>query len=602
MCLEVFPMTPIQLTRCEMRLLVQQLIPQLTQETTQKPAQKLLIQQSLRTLMIGPLLVTEISFLMQPGFAQVSPVSFTPASQFPLDPAAARAPDIPSGIDSIASESDPPASGLQSQVTSVDRLSDIQLTDWAFQALQSLVERYGCIAGYPDGSFQGQRTLSGDEFAAGVNACLDRINELIATSTEDLIAQADLATLNRLQQSFAPELARLRGRVDGLDARTAELAASQFSTTTTLTGQVIFAVNGGGFEGDRILAPDGSILTDENPNPSFIYRASLDFNTSFSGTDLLKLRIDTGNNGVFDNAAGVLEPNFGSGLDYSIKPPRNQDFGLSRLYYSFQPVADLTVSIGPDMRITDYVDRNSYANLSFRDFSTQALINNPILLPINGPVAGASLDWNPGNGPVSVRAMYGAADAANPGNEQQPVRGVASFNRVLYPDSLTDLDGLGDRGLFGATYQGTIEVEYAPSRNLALRLQYAGGDVFDHRFDAFGVNAEWRLWSAVALFGRYGFATYNNTTFGTVHPQSWMAGVAFPDLLLPGALGGIAIGQPLIESEVGNATQTNVEAFYNLPINDNIRITPTFQLIANPANQEDNGTIITGTLRTVFSF
>lgn len=34
------------------------------------------------------------------------------------------------------------------QVTSVSQLSDVKATDWAFQALQSLVERYGCIAGY----------------------------------------------------------------------------------------------------------------------------------------------------------------------------------------------------------------------------------------------------------------------------------------------------------------------------------------------------------------------------------------------------------------------------------------------------------------------
>ncbi|NJO71736.1 MAG: S-layer homology domain-containing protein, partial [Oscillatoriales cyanobacterium RM1_1_9] len=48
----------------------------------------------------------------------------------------------------------------QSQVTSVSQLSDVQPTDWAFQALQSLVERYGCVAGYPDGTFKGNRSLS----------------------------------------------------------------------------------------------------------------------------------------------------------------------------------------------------------------------------------------------------------------------------------------------------------------------------------------------------------------------------------------------------------------------------------------------------------
>ncbi|RUT09885.1 hypothetical protein DSM106972_003800 [Dulcicalothrix desertica PCC 7102] len=81
-----------------------------------------------------------------------------------------------------------------------------------------------------------------------------------------------------------------------------------------------------------------------------------------------------------------------------------------------------------------------------------------------------------------------------------------------------------------------------------------------------------------------------------------MAGIAFPDLFKEGALAGIAIGQPFIENAVGNATQTNFEAFYNLPVSDNIRITPLIQVITNPANQEDNGTIFTGTLRTVFSF
>jgi hypothetical protein len=38
------------------------------------------------------------------------------------------------------------AQGSMAQVTSVSQLSDVQPTDWAFQALQSLVERYGVIA------------------------------------------------------------------------------------------------------------------------------------------------------------------------------------------------------------------------------------------------------------------------------------------------------------------------------------------------------------------------------------------------------------------------------------------------------------------------
>lgn len=61
-------------------------------------------------------------------------------------------------------------------------------------------------------------------------------------------------------------------------------------------------------------------------------------------------------------------------------------------------------------------------------------------------------------------------------------------------------------------------------------------------------------------------------------------------------MAGIAAGQPFIESAVGNATQTNFEAFYNFPVNDNIRVTPLVQVITNPANQDSNSTIFTGTL------
>jgi hypothetical protein len=130
----------------------------------------------------------------------------------------------------------------QSQVTSVSQFSDVQPTDWAFQALQSLVERYGCIAGYPNSTFRGNRALTRYEFAAGLNACLDRVNELIATATADLVTKQDLATLQRLQEEFSAELATLRGRVDSLEARTAELEAHQFSTTTKLVGEAVFGV------------------------------------------------------------------------------------------------------------------------------------------------------------------------------------------------------------------------------------------------------------------------------------------------------------------------------------------------------------------------
>jgi porin len=497
-----------------------------------------------------------------------------------------------------------------SQVTNVNQLSDVQPTDWAFQALQSLVERYGCIAGYPNGTFRGNRAMTRYEFAAGLNACLNRVNELIATATADLVKKEDLATLQKLQEQFTAELATLRGRVDALESKSAELEANQFSTTTKLLGQVIMSANAGGFSGNRIVDPTGRrVLATTNPNPTVLYRASIGLNTSFTGTDLLKVQLDGASGSIVDgrpdagrdNAAGVLEPFFGSQIDYSIKPATVNTIDIGRLYYTFKPTKDLAVSFGPDIRTTDYVDRNSYAYLSFLDFSTQAFINNYLLFPIDGPSSGAAIDWKPGNGPISVRALYAATNASNPGDRGLLI-GTAGFTNLLYPGLNPAANVASKRGIFGSTYQSTAEIEYAPSRAFAVRLQYSGGEIIDKRFDVFGVNAELTLAEKFGVFGRYGYGNYSGTDFGDIKPNYWMAGIAMRDLFTRGALAGIAVGQPFVVNQIGNSTQTNYEAFYNYPFSRNIQITPTFQVIQNAGNQSSNGTIYTGTLRTVFSF
>jgi hypothetical protein len=484
---------------------------------------------------------------------------------------------------------------LVSQVTSVSKFADVQPTDWAFGALQLLVERYGVIAGYPNGSFQGNRAMTRYEFAAGLSAALDAVNEFISTGRGNIVSRDDLATLQRLTEEFATELTALRERLDILESGNAELQANQFSTTTKLTGQAIIAVNAGGFDGERIINATGREIASQDPNSTILYRAVLDFNTSFVGTDQLKIRIDTGSNGGDDNIAGFLEPNFGSVIDYSIKPSIDNNIALSRLFYTLRPFPNFTVSLGPEIRTTDYIDRNQYADLSFRDFSTLALVNNYILFPIFGPSAGAAVDWNPKAGALSVRALYAASDAANPSDEGI-IRGAALFSGLLYPNRG------GNRGLFGDTYQSSIELEYALSRVFAVRLQYSGGELFDNRFDVFGLNFELAFSPQIAIFGRYGYGNYKETDFGNIKPNYWMAGVTLRDWLIPGSVAGIAAAQPFIASEIGNATQTNYEAFYKLPINDNISVTPSIQVITHPANQDANDRIVTGTLRTVFLF
>ncbi|MBD0334893.1 MAG: S-layer homology domain-containing protein [Cyanobacteria bacterium Co-bin13] len=84
------------------------------------------------------------------------------------------------------------------QITSVSQLSDVLLSDWAYQALQSWIEQYGCIQGYLDRTYRGNAAITRYEFAAGLNACLDVVAQLMGTG----IDPNDLATIRRLQEEF----------------------------------------------------------------------------------------------------------------------------------------------------------------------------------------------------------------------------------------------------------------------------------------------------------------------------------------------------------------------------------------------------------------
>ena len=199
-----------------------------------------------------------------------------PAALGLLAPVAANATEL-----NINGVSDYAATG--EQVTSITQFSDVYPTDWAYQALSNLIERYGCVAGYPNGTYRGNRAMTRFEAAALLNACLDRVTEV----TDEL---------KRLMKEFEKELAILKGRVDGLEARVGELEATQFSTTTKLTGKAtmtIGATSYGGDKTDELKDKDGNYLgTDAT---SFSYRTTLNLNTSFTGKDLLYTRLRTGN-------------------------------------------------------------------------------------------------------------------------------------------------------------------------------------------------------------------------------------------------------------------------------------------------------------------
>jgi Carbohydrate-selective porin, OprB family len=485
-------------------------------------------------------------------------------------------------------------SGAIAQVLTINPPSDLRSTNWAFQSLQSLSQRYQCVS--PNFLSRETSILTRDEFAPEIEACIYKLDRLLTSKLKDRVSQQDLNSLQRLQSEFAPELKAIEQKVDLLEQRTNQLESQQFLPNTKITGQAIFAINAGTFSGNQIIAPRGALVSQNQPNITSLYRVSFDLNTSFNRTDLLKVRLVSASNGIGDNAAGFLEPNFGSVLDFAV--PGREQVSLGRLYYTFKPIEDLSVTIGPQIVAPDFVDKNRYANVSFRDFSTAAITNNFILLARPGG-AGAAIDWKPKLSPFAVRGVYIASSGAVSLPENQQFFGGGTANDIrLFPIA----GGGATGGLFGDPYLGIIELEYAPIKSLTMRLQYSSGELLGSKFGVVGVNADFAITPQIGLFARYGSGSYPNTTLGDIRPQYWSAGIAFQDLFTKNDLAGIGVAQPFILREVGNATQTNFEVFYNIPVSKSLSITPIVQVITNPANQSSNGSIVTGTLRAVFSF
>jgi hypothetical protein len=485
------------------------------------------------------------------------------------------------------------------QVTSVSQLSDVQPTDWAFQALQSLVERYGCIAGYPDGTYRGNRALTRYEFAAGLNACLDQVLALVSGDDGE---PEDLATIRRLQEEFAAELATLRGRVDALEARTAELEANQFSTTTKLEGQVIFAAYGVA-AGDR----DGGQKIDRVP--AFGDRVRLEFNTSFTGDDLLFTRLQASNIDAF-STTGTHEGNLYFADD------NGNDIEIDALKYEF-PIGDRLAATlvanggaSDDLAptINPFLDGDGNAG-SLTRFGTRASIFYLM------EQAGAGLTYT-FNDRVSLSAGYYAPEPSNPAQKNGlfngPYGAIAQLN-------LTPIEGLE----VGLTYINAYNQEMGTGSDLSNFSSFS-----EERFgaaipviqNAYGIELSWAIADKVALGGWVGYTDSKtlSTLGGTVdrgdmETWNWAASLAFPDLGTPGSVAGILVGmEPRtrgvsdgLRQDLGGAdtnTSLHIEGFYQWQVSDHIAITPSIIAITNPGFNDDNDTLVIGAVRTLFSF
>ena len=484
-----------------------------------------------------------------------------------------------------------------SQVTNVNQLRDVSPTDWAYEALRSLVDRYGCISGFPNQTYRGNQALSRYEFAAGLNSCLNQIERLIAS--QGSVGQEDLDTINRLAQEFEAELATVAGRVDELESRTAVLEDSQFSTTTKLKGEVIFAI------ADSFGDVEGQ---DDPTETTFGDRVRLNFDTSFTGKDRLRTRLQAGNIVEFDEDIGEG----GIGLDSArlgFDANSDNDVGIDKLTYRTRLFDD---------RVTFYVGA---AGL---DTDNIFEVHNPIL---ESSGSGALSRFSRRN-PILYRA--GGSEGAGIGgsisflDEKVTVTGL-----YLTEDGESSSPEEGE-GLFNGSFTSGAQIEIAPIENLTVGLVYlrsfqteedvnltgsTGSELAEEPFgdvdtsaDQFGLSSSldvgkfnFTLNGAVSLADELG--TDNSATLYTV-----FGSVSFLDLVKEGS--ALSVGGGVVPTIVENDnalgedddTPFLVEALYKFPLNDNILITPGAYVLINPDADSSNDTIVVGVLRTTFKF
>jgi hypothetical protein len=455
------------------------------------------------------------------------------------------------------------------QVTSITQLSDVKPTDWAYQALSNLVEKYGCVAGYENGTYLGGKSMTRFEAAALLNACLDRVTEV----TDEL---------QRLANEFSNELQVIRGRVAKLEKQVGQLQATQFSTTTKLKGEVNFIL--GSVAGAR-LANNTNV-----GNAAFNYDARLNFDTSFTGKDLLKTRLRAGNfsSQPFGSSSSLFK------LDKAENTSNN--FQLDRLYYSFPALSKgVTLTAGPLVRNTEMTWIPSVYRSEILDFFANA---------------GAPGVYNKATG-----AGFGA-QYVQPGKKGGFVAGLNyvaqsgdSSSTGVFNESGA-LNALAQVGYRAPQYGAAFGYRYGTAGTRVRNYNGVAGNsgtlAANQTSNGYALNAYWQPKTSgivPSVSAGYGWNTVSGpaTPRAATDSQTWFAGAQWSDVFAKGNAAGIAYGQPGNAEGLSEKAQM-LEIFYRYKVSDNISVTPALLYVTNNQafkNASDNWG---GVIQTKFTF
>ncbi|MEC7738684.1 MAG: iron uptake porin, partial [Cyanobacteriota bacterium] len=471
--------------------------------------------------------------------------------------------------------------------------------------LSNLIERYGCVAGYPSGSYLGNRAMTRFEAAALLNACLDRITEV----TDEL---------RRLLNEFEQELAILKGRVDGLEARVGELEATQFSTTTKLVGQASFVIGANSFAGSLDDVRD--IYNKEWGATSFNYDLELVLNTSFTGKDSLSTTLRAGNFGK--TVFGGDGPTNLSTLEVASESETGADLVyIDKIFYQFPIGENFTATLGAIVGQEDMLAiwPTAYAS----DGSSTVL--DVVTLPGASAGAfnknlgqGAGIWWENNGWAISVNYVAANGRNGDPNSNDDLCGGIA--NDCSAGTGTAQIGYIDEQWGVAATYSYLQNNDLVLYSSMDVADSYGFTSETDSYTNAFALSAYWMPqengWIPSVSLG-WGI---NSTSFEDDHDvykgevsqsQSWMVGLEWNDLFVEGNAGGFAIGQaPFATRLKGGGTPHDgnyvSELWYKFQATDNIVVTPGLFYLSRPASglMDTDETLnqFGGVLRTTFSF
>jgi Carbohydrate-selective porin, OprB family len=542
---------------------------------------------------------------------------------------------------------------VSEQVKQATEAAEVKPGDWAYQTLQGLSTKYGC-KDMPTGS----QTLSREEFATSLNGCVQSIEQLVArrkykpkakkrrvapravevappstpevlppapepapvvppAPPEPQVSQQDLDQLKQLVQSFNTELQGVDARLRSLDGKVTALKDQSFSTTTKLVGEAIFAVTG--LAGGPTTATRNTIFSD---------RVRLNFRSSFTGKDLLLVRLQSRNSNSFAGAAsGTNMTRLG------FEGSEENATTLHRLQYQL-PLAS-TTKVFVEAVGSEFNDNYYTFNPEHQAAGTGAVTRfgrfNPIYrLSNEGAGIGVDHKFSPNLGIVLSYAVPRVVTPATPAIGGNPaIPATTPLESINNPAN--------GSGLFNGSNVLFSQITLKPADDVSLGLAYArsynstgtgvsgnnGSNFANNPFNSNGavlVPTSANHYSVLGsvnlskslIFSAWGGltqATRETAAGGTADIWNYAATLAAKDFGSKGSTLGFVVGmQPKVTSNsaiaarVNNDTSLHLEAFYKYKVSDNLYITPGLLMLTNPEHNANTPTEYLGTIRTTFVF